>query len=65
LVGWSAFNIPTIALTPAPAVVMTINVPELVEITRSRVTRGFTESECATFHVDPCPNLKDIKTGSA
>ena len=43
--------------------VMTTNVPELLEIARSRVTRGFTAGECDTYHIDPCPTLEDIRQG--
>ena len=48
-----------------PALVVTIDVPELIEIARSKVTRSFTEGECTTYHIDPCPTLQDIQTGSA
>jgi WD40 repeat protein len=48
-----------------PALVITIDVPELVGIARSQVTRGFTEQECTTYHLDPCPTLEDIQSGSA
>ena len=42
---------------------VTIDTDELLEIARSRVTRTFTETECTTYRIDPCPTLEDIKTG--
>ncbi len=46
-----------------PAAVMTIDIPELLDIARSRVTRGFTDDECVTYHIDPCPDLETIRGG--
>lgn len=34
---------------------LTLEVGELRELATSRLTRGFTADECATYHVDPCP----------
>ena len=45
-----------------PALVMTIDVPELIEIASSQVTRGPTPEECATYHIDPCPTLVQIRS---
>lgn len=45
--------------------VYTLDHDELVQIARSRVTRAYTKDECATYHIEPCPTLEDIKTGSA
>ena len=37
--------------------VMTVDVDELLEIARSRVTRDLTDEECQTYlHVDACPS---------
>jgi len=44
---------------------VTIDVDELVALARIRVTRTFTQGECDTYRIDPCPTLQDIKTGSA
>jgi WD40 repeat protein len=38
---------------------------ELVQIAKARVTRAFTKDECAIYHIDACPTLEDLKTGSA
>jgi WD40 repeat protein len=39
------------------AYVMTVDVDELLEIARSRVTRDLTDEECRTYlHVDACPS---------
>jgi len=43
--------------------VVTIDNEELIEIARSRVTRGFTDTECATYRIDPCPTLEEIRQG--
>jgi hypothetical protein len=40
-----------------PALVMTVDVPELIGIARSKATRSITEGECDTYHVDPCSNV--------
>ena len=38
------------------AYVMTVDVDELLDIARSRVTRDLTDEECRTYlHVDACP----------
>lgn len=38
-----------------PGIVVTTDVDELLEVARSRITRTFTASECAAYHIDPCP----------
>jgi WD40 repeat protein len=43
--------------------VLTIDTTELIDIARSRITRGFTADECATYHIDPCPDLEKIRGG--
>jgi hypothetical protein len=43
--------------------VATTDIPELVNVARSRITRGFTADECDTYHIDPCPDLETIKGG--
>jgi WD40 repeat protein len=45
------------------ALVMTADTSELVDVARSQVTRGFTVDECATYHIDPCPDLETIRGG--
>jgi WD40 repeat protein len=45
-----------------PAMVMTIDIAELIAIARSKMTRGFTEDECVTYQFDPCPTLEDIRS---
>jgi WD40 repeat protein len=46
-----------------PALVMTVDIPELIDIARSKVTRSFTQGECDTYHIDTCPALEDVKEG--
>jgi WD40 repeat protein len=42
---------------------VTTNTEELLGIARERVTRGFTETECNTYRIDPCPTLQEIREG--
>jgi WD40 repeat protein len=44
---------------------LTLDREELAAIGRVRLTRSFTEEECDTYGIDPCPTLEDIKSGSA
>jgi WD40 repeat protein len=46
------------------AIVITLDPVELLAIARERLTRTFTPEECATYVVDPCPTLEDVKSGS-
>jgi WD40 repeat protein len=41
--------------------VVTIDVAELIDIARERVTRGFSETECETYRIEPCLTLEEIK----
>ena len=34
---------------------------DLVAEARSRLIRGFTDEECATYRIDPCPTLSEIR----
>jgi WD40 repeat protein len=42
---------------------VTIDTDELLDIARHRITRGFTETECNTYRIDPCPTLEEIRAG--
>ncbi|HEU4917670.1 MAG TPA: WD40 repeat domain-containing protein, partial [Acidimicrobiia bacterium] len=42
---------------------VTIDTEELLAIARERITRGLTETECATYHIDPCPSLEEMRSG--
>jgi WD40 repeat protein len=44
---------------------VSIAIDEVVSQATDRLTRSFTPGECATYRIDPCPALEDIKTGSA
>ena len=41
----------------------TLVVEELLDIARSRITRGFSETECTTYRLDPCPTVGDLQRG--
>ena len=46
------------------AVVINLDPKELAEIGNSLVTRAFTEEECATYLIDPCPTtLEALRSG--
>ena len=41
--------------------IVTIDNGELLDTARSRVTRALTDAECATYGLDPCPTLEEIR----
>ena len=46
--------------TGSHALVLTLNVDELIEIARNRVTRDFTTEECQVYlHLNACPTEED------
>jgi WD40 repeat protein len=53
-----------ILVTPldGPGFVLTIDVDELVELARRRLTRGFSESECLRYRLNPCPTLEELQS---
>ncbi len=42
---------------------LTIDNEKLLDLARSRVTRGFSDTECSTYQIDPCPTLEEIRGG--
>jgi WD40 repeat protein len=44
-----------------PVLIYTLDTDELLKIARGRVTRAFSETECQTYHIDPCPDLAAIQ----
>jgi hypothetical protein len=42
----------------------TIDTRELIGIAQSRLTRALTSEECATFGIDPCTTLDEIKASA-
>ena len=42
--------------------VFTVNSDELQEIALEALTRGFTDEECASFGIIPCPTLEEIRS---
>ena len=59
-----AFLDPThLAVVPGTGdlLVMTIDPAELVSTVRASITRPFTQTECTTYGIDPCPTLAQIK----
>jgi WD40 repeat protein len=45
------------------AFIFTMDGEELMQIATQRLTRGFTAEECASFNIDPCPTLDEIRNG--
>jgi WD40 repeat protein len=43
------------------AIVITLDSDELLAIAQSRLIRSFTQDECATYGIDPCPTPATIK----
>jgi WD40 repeat protein len=41
--------------------IMTIDPTELATALRRSLTRGFTSTECATYSIDPCPTLDQLR----
>jgi WD40 repeat protein len=60
-VEWLNENHLMVILPDGSVLVFTIDTEELKQIVRSRLTRGFTEEECATYDLDPCPTLEEIR----
>jgi WD domain, G-beta repeat len=44
--------------------IMTIDASELVKLVRASLTRSFTDTECKTYGIDPCPTLEQLRTGN-
>lgn len=42
---------------------VSLNLNEVAELAVDRLTRGLTEDECASFRIDPCPSLEDLRSG--
>ncbi len=40
-----------------------IDVESLISEVRSRIRRGFTDAECATYRIESCPDLDDLRRG--
>jgi DNA-binding SARP family transcriptional activator/WD40 repeat protein/tRNA A-37 threonylcarbamoyl transferase component Bud32 len=45
------------------AFIFTMDSVELTEIAKQRLTRSFIAEECASFGIDSCPNLDEIRSG--
>ena len=43
--------------------VVTLDLVELIALADSRLTRSFTGDECATYRIDPCPSLEEMRGG--
>jgi WD40 repeat protein len=43
--------------------VLTIDTTELLGLARASLTRGFTETECSKYDLNPCPTIQEIRGG--
>ena len=41
-----------------------IGLDSLLSLARSRLVRGFSDIECLTYRIDPCPTLEEMRVGS-
>ena len=58
-------DIETLAVFPAAGarfMVVPLSIDDLVSTSQARLTRGFTTGECATYLIDPCPTLDEIRS---
>jgi hypothetical protein len=46
-----------------PLLTFTLDVDELHDIARARLTRGFTAEECDAYELDPCTTLATMRDG--
>jgi serine/threonine protein kinase/DNA-binding SARP family transcriptional activator/WD40 repeat protein len=51
-----------LVVTPqeGPVLILTMDLDELLQVGRDRLTRGFSEAECEKYDLDPCPALADL-----
>jgi WD40 repeat protein len=42
---------------------VSLSTDDLIERTRDSLRRSFTEQECATYQIDPCPTLQEMREG--
>ena len=54
----------TLAVVPREGglLILTIDPAELQDVLRRSLTRGFTATECATYGLDPCPTLDELRS---
>jgi WD40 repeat protein len=50
-----------VGLTGAGLLFMTVDPAELLQTVRASLTRTFTATECATYGIEPCPTLEEIR----
>jgi WD40 repeat protein len=43
--------------------IMTLDVDELLAVARRSISRGFSKTECATYDIEPCPSLDELRSG--
>ena len=52
-----------LAVTPVTGslLIMTVDPEELADTVRASITRPFTDTECTTYGIDPCPSLEESR----
>jgi WD40 repeat protein len=62
--AWLADDRLVVFLAGARWYEVSLAVDDLVADVQSQLTRTFTVAECATYQIDPCPTLEEVKGGS-
>ena len=42
---------------------ITLDLGELIDLALDKISRGFTQEDCAVYRIDPCPSLEDLRDG--
>jgi WD40 repeat protein len=50
-----------VALNGTGLLIMTVDPAELADVVRASLLRTFTDTECATYRIDPCPTLEQLR----
>ena len=50
-----------VALSGTGLLIMTVDPVEVANTVRASLTRTFTTTECATYRIDPCPTLEEMR----
>lgn len=56
----------TILVAPqggGPLLRFTIDPAQLFDIASNSPNRGFSDTDCATYDIDPCPTLEEMRSG--
>jgi WD40 repeat protein len=60
-IGWKDDMHVMVVTEPGMLIELTTDADELIGLVKESLTRGFTESECARYEIDPCPSLEEMR----